>query len=296
MILATIISAFLALQLVFPLAGEDSVRVRASVDTTRMKAVADSTLRAAVPDSIRTRAAADTTWQLAPIDSLEYPAKDTYRIANDEAQEPAAEERIRIPFMGISTNIPYDITWIPGYGITSIPSFTAEFYPRRSKHFTFGADVEWPMWKHWDTHRFMQINNITLWTRRYFPKREDQQQRFKGLYLLANANVARYGIGFDDTQGWQGEGLGASLGIGYKCGLGKGRFFFDTGIAVGYFYTRYDPYVYGNDATGWYYYDYYGNPTEFTPRRMALHWFGPTRVYISIGLDLNRRVKNDRKK
>ena len=25
------------------------------------------------------------------------------------------------PLLGISTNIPYDITWIPGYGVTSIP-------------------------------------------------------------------------------------------------------------------------------------------------------------------------------
>ncbi len=67
--LQTLISAFLALQLVFPLAGEDSVSVRAGVDTTRT----------------------------------------------------------RTPVMAISTNIPYDITWIPEYGITSIPSFTAEF-------------------------------------------------------------------------------------------------------------------------------------------------------------------------
>ena len=293
MILATIISAFLALQLVFPLAGEDSVRVRASVDAARTKAVVDTTLKATVPDSIRTRAAADTTWQLAPIDSLEYPDKNKYRIANDEAQEPAAEESIRIPFMAVSTNIPYDITWIPGYGITSIPSFTAEFYPRKSKHFTFGADVEWPMWKHWDTHRFMQINNITLWTRRYFRTRACAQDSFRGFYVLANANAARYGIGFDKNRGWQGEGLGASLGAGHKWVWG--RFFVDTGLAVGYFYTRYDPYVWGDDGTGWYYYSYTGNPDEFTPRSWSLKWFGPTRIYVSIGFDLATKKKENKK-
>ena len=233
MFLQTLISAFLALQLVFPLAGEDSVSMRAGVDTTRT----------------------------------------------------------RTPVMAISTNIPYDITWIPEYGITSIPSFTAEFYPRKSKHFTFGADVEWPMWKHWDTHRFMQINNITLWTRRYFPKRESQEQRFKGLYLLANANVARYGIGLNSNKGWQGEALGASLGIGHKWVLGKSRMFIDVGLALGVEYAPYDAFFYGGDATGWYYYDYIGDPEEFQLRNKRFFWVGPTRVYISIGVDLFNRKK-----
>jgi len=189
----------------------------------------------------------------------------------------------------LSTNIPYDITYVPGYGLTSIPSFSLEFCPDSTK-FTFGADVEWPMWRHPQEHRYFQINNITLWARYYF---KPEVERVNGLYLLANINAAQYGIGFNANQGWEGEGLGASLGVGYKLYLGK-HVFLDAGAAFGYFYSWYDPYVWGNDATGRYYYDYYGNPDEFVPRNKRLQWLGPTRVYISVGIDLFNR--KDRKR
>ena len=78
------------------------------------------------------------------------------------------EPEKQVPAVGISTNIPYDITWVPGYGVTSIPSVSMEFYPTQWRRVTLGADVEFPMWKNWDTHRFMQINNLTFWARRYF--------------------------------------------------------------------------------------------------------------------------------
>jgi hypothetical protein len=102
--------------------------------------------------------------------------------------------------------------------------------------------------------------------------------------------VARYGIGWD-AKGWEGEGVGGSLGVGYKFKLGK-RMFLDMGLAAGVFYTAYDPYVWGNDATRWYYYDYTGDPSAFIRRNKQLFWFGPTRVYLSLGVDLfNRRRK-----
>ena len=108
----------------------------------------------------------------------------TFEAAQDTLRVPAEVDSVQLhpprPFMGISTNIPYDITWVPGYGVTSIPSVSLEFYPKNWKHFTLGADVEWPMWKHWDTHRFMQINSITLWTRRYFRTRARSEESVKG--------------------------------------------------------------------------------------------------------------------
>lgn len=263
MILTTLISVLLALTSMLPVEVKDSARVHTVVDSTHVRAAADSVLAQAGADSTQVR----TT------------------------SAPAEEAR---PVVGLSTNLPYDVTYIPGYGVTSIPSFSLELYPKNSKHFTFGADVEWPMWKNWDSHRFMQINNITLWTRRYFRTRAYAQDSFRGFYLLANANAARYGIGFDDKKGWQGEGLGASLGAGHKWVWG--RFFVDAGLAVGYFYTRYDPYIWGDDGTGWYYYAYTGNPDEFTPRSWTLKWFGPTRVYVSIGFDLATKKKKEKNK
>ena len=205
----------------------------------------------------------------------------------ESREEPAAEPRRDfIPVLGLSTNLPYDITYVPGYGMTSIPSFSLEYYPYPAGRWTFGADVEWPMWKHWDTHRFMQINNLTLWARRYF--RRAQDNRYKGLYLFGNVNAARFGIGYDE-KGWEGEGAGASLGIGHKWVLGKSRFFIDAGLAAGGFFAAYDSYTYGNDAFRWYYYDYTGKVEDFKPRSKRWLWMGPTRVYISVGIDLFNR-------
>ena len=189
------------------------------------------------------------------------------------------------PVIGVSTNLLYDLTYIPHYGLTSIPSFSLEYYPSRG-HYTVGADVEWPMWRHYEDHRFMQVNNLTFWVRRYFRATDG---RFRGGYLFASANAARYGIGWE-AKGWEGEGLGASLGAGWKFLLGR-RLFLDMGAAVGGFYSAYDPYVYGFDATGRYYYDFAGDESQFTPRRKRLMWFGPTRVYISLGVDLFNRKK-----
>lgn len=191
-----------------------------------------------------------------------------------------------VPLLGVSTNLLYDATFIPDYGFTSIPSVSLEYYPYNGR-WTVGVDVEWPMWKHWDRHDFMQINNVTLWVRRYF---NPEPHLYKGTYLFGNLNAVQYGMGWED-KGWEGEGLGGSLGLGYKKYFGRSRFFFDTGLALGAFWSQYDPYVWGNEATGWYYYDYSGKPEDFRERSKRLLWFGPTRLYFSIGYDLLMRKK-----
>lgn len=199
----------------------------------------------------------------------------SYRIVDD-----------RLPRLGISTNLLYDITWVPGYGLTSIPSVSLEWYPDRGR-WTWGVDVEWPMWRHADTHRYFQVNNVTASARRYF--KEPKQERFHGWYVLGSVNATRYGIGLGADKGWEGEGLGISAGAGYKWTFGK-RLFIDAGVALGIFYSGYDPYVWGDDATLRYYYDYYGDPAEFHKRNQRLTWLGPTRLYLSIGFDFwNRR-------
>jgi len=205
-----------------------------------------------------------------------------------EPVEEAKTEEKRV-FMAISTNLPYDITYIPGYGLTSIPSVTLEIMPRNSR-WTLGADVEWPMWKQPESHRYFQINNITLWTRRYF--RSPSEPRRRGWYLMANVNAAQYGIGFNANQGWQGKGVGASLGVGYRVPLGR-YCFLDMGLAAGAFYSAYDSYVWGNDASQWYYYDYFGDPANFKKGNERLLWGGPTRVWLSFGFDF---WKKDRRR
>ena len=233
---------------------------------------------------------------IQPTDTVEHaPALDSVTKAVlqgplKQTSDPTAR-RTFIPAAGLSTNLPYDITYVPGYGVTTIPSVSFEYYPASRGCWTYGADVEWPMWKHWDTQRFMQINNITLWTRRYF---KDPEVRPQGAYLLGSVNGARYGVGFN-KKGWIGEGIGLSAGIGYKWPIGKSRFWFDAGAALGLFYSAYDPYVYGNDALGWYYYDYAGKPEDFTERNNRWVWLGPTRIYFSIGVDLFNRNKEGKR-
>ncbi|MCR4824062.1 MAG: DUF3575 domain-containing protein [Bacteroidales bacterium] len=225
--------------------------------------------------------------------ALELPEPITVELRPDSYSVPElSRQRALRPVLGISTNLLYDITYIPNYGLTSIPSVSLEYYPARTKHFTYGLDVEWPMWMHWDRRDFLQIQNITLWTRRYFRTREE---RFRGLYLLGSLNGARFGVGTNGS-GWEGEGLGASVGIGHKWILGRSRFFFDAGIAAGVFYAQYDPYVYGHDATDRYYYDYAGDPDQFQMRNHRFFWAGPTRIYFSFGIDLfNRHPKRTKR-
>jgi|GEM_PF-977578 len=186
------------------------------------------------------------------------------------------------PVIGLSTNLIYDATYIPGYGFTSIPSVSLEYYPVGG-HVTVGADVEWPNWKHADEHRYFQVHNITLWGRYYFGP---EQYRFNGWYVGGSANAAQFGVGWD-KKGWEGEGLGISVLGGHKWTFG--RIYIDMGLALGVFYSRYDPYVWGNDITNWYYYDYTGDPDKFEKRNMALFWLGPTRLFLSIGIDLFNR-------
>ena len=188
------------------------------------------------------------------------------------------------PIIGVSTNLLYDLTYVPNYGLTSIPSFSLEYYPAAGRY-TFGADVEWPMWQHPEDHRYLQIQHIGLWARRYFKPFGD---RYNGPYMSSTLHLARYGIGWD-AKGWEGEGTGLSMGAGWKWTFG--RFFIDAGATLGFFFSKYDPYVYGFDDSKWYYYDYDGAPNDFVKRRMALYWFGPTRVYLSIGFDLFNRKR-----
>ncbi|MBR5924191.1 MAG: DUF3575 domain-containing protein, partial [Bacteroidales bacterium] len=183
---------------------------------------------AAPADTVEAKVLKDSVIVETPLQS------DTLRRFREVPDNQQVKLHVRESVLGISTNIPYDITWIPGYGLTSVPSFSLEYYPANHGRWTFGLDVEWPMWQHWESHRFMQINNITVWGRRYF---KPWDEVYAGPYMFGSANVVRSGIGYD-KKGWEGEGAGASVGIGYKHYFGRSRLYFDTGIAVGGFYFQ----------------------------------------------------------
>lgn len=229
-------------------------------------------------DSLAAKSLTDSTLtQTVPPDSLR---EESGQVADNKP----VKRHDRKPLLGISTNLIYDATYIPHYGFTSVPSVSLEYYPDRG-HWTYGLDVDWSHWLHYDTHKFNQIHNITLNARRYFKSGEEC---FRGPYLIGNLNTVQYGLGWD-AKGWEGEGLGISAGIGNKWHFA--RIYVDVGVCVGGFYSRFDPYVWGNDATRWYYYDYIGKPEDFRERSKSLLWLGPTRAWISIGYDLLMRRK-----
>ena len=64
----------------------------------------------------------------------------------------------------------------------------------------------------------------------------------------------------------------------------------EVSASLGVFYTRYDPYVYGNPNTGiednLYYYDYQGAVSKFKKRNHQLVWFGPTNAGLHITYDI----------
>ena len=245
---------------VIPSEAKESTEAKAPADTVAPKPLIDSTL------------------------SQTLPPKTVKEESGQTADNKPFKRHERKPLLGVSTNLIYDATYIPHYSFTSVPSFSLEYYPDRG-HWTFGADVDWSHWLHYEDHRFNQIHNVTLNARRYFKSGEEL---FKGLYLLGNVNIVQYGLGWD-AHGWEGEGLGLSAGIGNKWHFA--RIYIDVGACVGALYSRFDPYTWGNDATRWYYYDYAGKPEDFTERSKSFLWFGPTRIWFSIGYDLFMRRK-----
>lgn len=222
----------------------------------------------------------------------------------------------RRELLSVKTNLLFDFAYMPG-GYNSfcpIPNVAIEYYPLHG-HFTYGAMFDCPWWQGDITnHKYFQIRNYTLETR-YYLKSGDINDRplgsgaaFRGLYFSAYVHAGLYGIGWSDKKGfdypgamgghgWQGEGGGAGLGVGYVLPISKmGHWRLEFLAQVGYFRSKYDPYIYGcpveqkND--GLYYYLWYRDADEFQERQYRLNWFGPTRIGIQLSYDLlYRKVK-----
>lgn len=193
--------------------------------------------------------------------------------------------------LAFRTNLLHDFFYMPQFGLAMSPNYQLEYYPLDG-HYTYNAALTWGTHRHWDTQQFFQVRDVQLELRRYFRGHGD----FTGLYLDAYVHGNKYGIGLSPTKGWQGEGGGAGLGIGYVRPLNKrGNLRLEVMAAVGYYRTLYDPYVYGNPITGQidgdYYYDYYGTATDFKRRNHAFSWFGPTNVGLSLTYDILYRKK-----
>lgn len=214
---------------------------------------------------------------------------------------PLQSLRPRRELLSVKTNLLFDFAYMPGYDrFCPIPNVAIEYYPLHG-HFTYGASFDGPWWQHYDDHKYFQVRNYQVHTRYYFRNGDIRYNlpgkgaAFKGVYLSAYAHAGLYNICFDANRGWEGEGFGGGLGIGYVTPISRNEHWrLEFGMQAGFFYTKYDPYQWlcpvdpDNDVRQ-YYYKWYGAAQDFKKRQYRYTWFGPTRIEVTLSYDLLRR-------
>ncbi len=227
--------------------------------------------------------------------------------------EPLQPMEVEVPeryprreLLSVKTNLLYDLAYMPGYDrFCPMPNVALEYYPLHG-HFTYGASLDFPWWQDFDGHKYFQVRNYQL-EARYYLKTGDIDEHgysgrpaFKGWYLQAYAQAGLYDICFDADRGWEGEALGAGLGLGYVLPLGKdGRWRLEFGAQFGYLWTQYDPYrwqcpVDPTEGGNKYYYKWTGEPEDFKKRRYRFNWMGPTRIGVTLTYDLLYRKRAEK--
>ena len=217
--------------------------------------------------------------------AMELPAQSGETIEDVSSAE-SIKEYSRRHMIAVRTNLLHDFLYVPQFGFAPGGNIQVEYYPL-SGNYTFNAGFTFTDHKHWDVQKFMQIRDFQLSVRRYFKGRGE----FVGPYVDGYAEFMKYGIGFGPDKGWQGEGGGAGLGCGYTWNLNKrGNLRLELSLNLGFFVTRYDPYVWGDsnggDGHGLYYYDYHGSASDFKERNHRFFWLGPTNAGVHITYDI----------
>lgn len=224
--------------------------------------------------------------------------------------EPYQMEHVVLPrreLLSIKTNLLFDFAYMPGYDrFCPIPNVALEYYPLHG-HLTYGASFDGPWWQHYDDHKYFQLRNYQLHTRYYLRRGDIELHRpgegaaFKGMFFSAYAHANLFNICFGEKRGWEGEGWGAGLGLGYVLPLGKQEHWrLEFALQAGYYITKYDPYqwlcpVDPDKDQELYYYKWYGDAKDFKKRQHRYTWLGPTRIEITLSYDLlyRRRHKQD---
>ena len=224
----------------------------------------------------------------------------------EQLYTPRPIDEPRQELLSIKTNLLFDLAYMPGYNrFCPVPNIAVEYYPI-SGHFTYGGSFDGPWWQHYQKHKYFQLRNYQLHTRYYLHADDIQRHRpgkgaaFKGLFFSAYAHAYLYNICFGEKRGWEGEGWGAGLGIGYVVPLGgKEHWRLEFGLQAGYLNTKYDPYQWrcpvDPDADPeQYYYKWYGDSKDFRKRQHRYTWQGPTRLEITLSYDILYRQNHKR--
>ena len=245
----------------------------------------------------------DTAVTPAPVEPK--PAPDTVAVCPKPEVEPTpvpvdttvsvlpapVEVWKRRELLSVKTNLLMYGAYVPQYGWCPMPNVTLEYYPLHG-HYTYGASFDFPWYRHRSTHKYFQLRNYQLFTRRYFKG----DGEFRGWYVDGYAHMFLYGIGFNDHKGWQGEGVGAGVGGGYVLPLSRDQHWrLEFQLQAGWFWTKYDPYQYTCPVEGIddnrYYYKWTGPSDLFKKRQYHFTWLGPTRIGITLSYDILYRKK-----
>ena len=206
----------------------------------------------------------------------------------------------RIPFLGVRTNLLYDLFYMPRFGFAPMWNVGLEYYPRRG-HFTYGAWFMSPYYQKWEQYKFFQIRNYELEARYYF--RGTDRADYRGWYVSLAIDANKYAIGLGKRDGWQGIGYGAQATVGYVLPLSADHAWkLHFALGLGFYQTNYDPYLYGtpdffgHEEDDKYYYDTTLDRDNFVKRQHRYRWMGPTQLAVSLSYDLLWRRGTSQKK
>lgn len=204
----------------------------------------------------------------------------------------------RREILSVKTNLLYDFAYMPGYDRwCPIPNVAIEYYPLHG-HFTFGASIDFPWWQHYWQNKYFQIRNYQLETRYYLRSGDIDKvglgngAAFKGLYANAYVHGGLFSICFDANHGWEGEGIGAGVGLGYVLPLSRDEHWrLEFAAQVGFFTCKHDPYQFEcpvdpTEQDHLYYYKWTGDADLFRRRKYTWSWIGPTKIGITLSYDL----------
>lgn len=251
-------------------------------------------------------------------DSTQIPQTDHIIVAPTDEPQPVVDDsniHPRREMLSVKTNLLLDFAYVPGYDRwCPIPNVAIEYYPLHG-HFTYGASLDFPWWQHYWEHKYFQIRNYQLEARYYLkpttpleayePYKADKASRqlpaFWGWYLQGYVHAGLFSLCFDESRGWEGEGIGAGVGVGYVLPISRnGHWRLEFGLQAGFFRCKYDPYQYEcpvdpNEQDHLYYYKWTHDANLFKKRQYRYNWIGPTRIGVTLTYDLlywNKRKIN----
>ena len=236
-----------------------------------------------------------------------------------ETPEPETEAEPLIlkrrELLSVKTNLLLDGAYVPGYDRwCPIPNVAIEYYPLRG-HFTFGASIDFPWWQDYWHQKYFQIRNYQLEARYYLKATEPygaheangangqrHKPAFLGWYAQAYIHGGLFNICFDADRGWEGEGIGAGVGLGYVLPISRnGHWRLEFGAQFGFFRCKYDPYQFEcpvdpTEQDHLYYYKWKLDADLFQKRQYRYTWIGPTRIGVTLSYDLLYRPIKGKKR